>query len=518
MQAQKDTTLVRTVVVENQYAPNLLPATKLNLYPGVEEDTPSTHSFQYARSLRPVTGWGRDVMPLLGDTFADAPAHRGYVRLGYGTHGQAEAAAGYLWDITDDDRLQADLSLDGWDGKHPTLRGQNWTSRLYQSRLGLDYRHRFRQYALTLGGEWQNTVFNYLPWDEVYHHQRFTQYDIHAGLSSTDRELPLQFTLQTGFRTFSTHQPREKQVHTVGDVWAPISQTQRVGVAFTMDNTFYSVKEGQNLFDNTTAVGLNPYYAYDDEDWRLRLGVHVDPLLGGDDKGVDVAPDIRLERVMGGNSVIYLQAVGGRELNDFRRLASVSPYAVIPSSVRATYVPLNATFGFKMSPLAGWWFHVYGGYQIRQHELFAQISDAAAYEYVAFRQAKGKVGFGGAELKYTYKDVLDVAAQCTLYSWSVDEAEDEAVLLAYKPRYEGHIHADWHLFPELKIQAGFEYTDRRAAGDASVQNLYTGAAYELEHSFTVFARVNNLLNKEYRGVNLYPADKLGFRAGIQWRF
>jgi hypothetical protein len=526
--AQKDSTLNRTVVVENQYNPLLQEATKLNLYPAVEEPKAANRSFDYARSLRPVADWGQNEMPLLQRLTADELAPRGYLRLGYGLRGRADVAAGYTWDLTDNDRLSAAFALDGWDGKR-SLGDDSWTSRLYRTQAGADYRHRFQQYDLTLGAEWRNTVFNYIPLTPAYQHQRFTEGDIHAGLRTTDRTLPLQFSLQTGYRSFLVAHPSrvtEKQIHTLGQLWAPINEEQRVGVDFGMDNTFYSAKSSAGTDetairpDSYTSLQLNPYFAYENEDWRLRLGVHVDPLLGGPDKGVDVAPDVRLERLFNGNSVLYLHALGGRELNDFRRLSAVTPYAGIPSQAIPTYVQLNATLGFKMSPLPGWWLHVYGGYQVRNDELFASLTDDAPYVYAAFEQAKGKLTFGGAEVKYAYKDVLDITAKANAYGWKTDAATDEAeeALLRFKPRYDWNLQAEGKVYEGIRIQAGFEYVDRRQSGDKSVQNLYTGASVTPVRNVTIFARVNNLLNKQYVGTDFYPAEKLGFIAGVKWLF
>jgi hypothetical protein len=542
--AQKDSTMNRTVVVENQYNPYLMEATKLNLYPAVEEPKATARSFDYARSVRPVSDWGRNEMPLLSPYSPEVQPKRGCAWLSYGLRGRVDAGAAYTWDLTDNDRLAAGVRLDGWDGKR-----DDWTSRMYRTQAHLDYRHRFEQYEFRVGAGWKNEVFNYLPnpFAETpgYPYQRFSEGDFHVAVNTTDKELPLQFTLQTGLRTFLVAHdlnygegytdgddvigdyeniPRitEKQVHTVGDLWAPINETQRVGVSFTMDNTFYSVNEKkyltENPMDNFTAIGLNPYFAYEDADWRIRLGVHVDPLLGGPDKGLDVAPDIRLERVFNANSVLYLQAEGGREVNDFRRLTAITPYTNIPKEVVPTYVRLNTMLGFKISPVPGLWFHVFGGYQIRDHELFATLHEGAPYVYPAFTQLKGKVGLGGAEVKYAYKDVFDVTAKATAYSWSLDKEVNEAIYLAYKPRYEWSLEAQGKVMDGLKIQAGFEYTDRRKDGDTAVQNLYTGASYALVHDLTVFARVNNILNKEYLDRNLYPAEKLGFIVGLGWKF
>lgn len=93
---EQDTTLVRTVVVENQYNPTVMDASKINVLPKVEEPTvPKTH-IDYATSLRPVSAWNYQAMqPIVKDWKADA-AYRGYLRAGYGNNGNVDARLGYL--------------------------------------------------------------------------------------------------------------------------------------------------------------------------------------------------------------------------------------------------------------------------------------------------------------------------------------------------------------------------------------------------------------------------------------
>ena len=120
---QQDTTLVRTVVVENQYNPTVMDASKINVLPKVEEPTvPKTH-IDYATSLRPVSAWNYQAMqPIVKDWKADA-AYRGYLRAGYGNNGNVDARLGYLWDISKQDRLNLAASFDGWNGD---LNGWSW--------------------------------------------------------------------------------------------------------------------------------------------------------------------------------------------------------------------------------------------------------------------------------------------------------------------------------------------------------------------------------------------------------
>lgn len=292
--------------------------------------------------------------------------------------------AGYLWNITGKDRLKVGVSLDGMNGKLKHWNAEDWKSRFYSTEFRLDYSHDFSKVTLNLGGGLQSQVFNYMPDSEMHtasaratDKQHHTLGDFHIGVSSRDESLPLQFTLQTGLKYFGIKYPldysgnastgKEKIVHTEGDVWGKLDNEQRVGIRFEMDNLFYS---SDSLMGNYTSLGLNPYYMLESDDWRVRVGAHVD-WQSGEDSGIDVSPDVKAEYLFSESYVLYLHALGGRELNDYRRLNAFSPYWSLNARMPSTYVPLNATLGFKASPVNGLWFNVFGGYRISKDELFA---------------------------------------------------------------------------------------------------------------------------------------------------
>ena len=98
--AQQDSTLNRTVVVENEYNPNIMDASKINVLPRVEEPAVMKKGIEYATALRPVSAWTYESMSPITREWAMNRAKRGYVRAGYGNYGNVDFKAGYLWDIT----------------------------------------------------------------------------------------------------------------------------------------------------------------------------------------------------------------------------------------------------------------------------------------------------------------------------------------------------------------------------------------------------------------------------------
>lgn len=530
LHAQQDSTLNRTVVVENEYNPDIMDASKINVLPKVEEPAVVKQGIEYATALRPVSSWTYENMSPITREWPMPDAKRGYLRAGYGNYGNVDVKAGYVWDMTKQDRLQVKLSFDGWNGTLKDREEKDWKSRFYATDVRLGYAHQFRKVTLDLGGGFGSQVFNYLPVSvpESIDRQHHTLGDFHIGLSSRDQSSPVGFSLQTGMQYFGIKHPldyesdgKEKKIHTIGNIWKNLDGGQRFGIGFSMDNLSYS---SDTLMSNYTSLGLNPYYVLENDDWHLRFGAHVD-WQSGDDSGVDVASDVKVEYLFSDSYVLYLHALGGRELNDYCRLNGFSPYWSLRSKIASTYVPVNATLGFKASPANGLWIHLFGGYRVSNDELSCVLMEKEkAFYYTRFLQADAKTAYGGAEVKYGYKDWFDVSLKGVFYSWDTDH-DSEEWFLSSKPKAEVTFSAEAKIVGGLKVNVGYEYVQRNSyttdAGDLSlgnISNLNVGACYAIMDNLSVFGRVNNLLNKQYYHEYGYPAEKLNVLAGLSLKF
>ena len=531
---QQDTTLVRSVVVENQYNPTVMDASKINVLPKVEEPTVPKAHIDYANSVRPVASWANQSMnPIVRDWTPDA-AYRGYLRAGYGNNGNVDARLGYLWDISNKDRLNVEASLGGWNGELTDRNGEDWTSRLYNTRLGLDYRHTFKKMDLMLGGAYRSQVFNYMNPQYYYGNlsrsvenpsgrQHQTMANAHLGIASTDKDMPVQYIGEVGMNLFKQKYPTniaegsENNFYLRGDVWKPFND-QSFGLAWDFNTYSYSMDD----MKGTTSLELNPYYGYENDDWRIRLGAHVDWWSGIDDE-VNFSPDVNVEYIFSDSYVFYAKVGGGRENKSLMELTDFSPYWTLSHPyILPTYMSLDAAIGLKASPMNGLWFNLTGGYQIREDDLFWKLVDASA-SYLGFEQGKSKVAYGSAELKYDYKDLFDLGLKATYYHWKGDKMEGldqyaEERLLALKPEMELNAEVGFKPVQALRINAGYEYVKRAEEIYDPISNLYVGADYALMKNLSIFAKANNLLNKEYVRADAYPAQKLNFLAGLSLQF
>ena len=549
LHAQQDSTLNRTVVVENEYNPTVMDASKINVMPKMNEPKATKKNIDYATSLRPVSAWDYQVMSPVVRDWQTGGAYRGYLHAGYGNNGNVDLGVGYLWNISEKDRLNISASLDGWNGE---LKGghrlfmdwsaKEWTSRLYNTKVEVDYKHSFKQMDLYLGGNFRSQVFTYMPSEIMIggpiesgvYPQRQTLADGHLGFASTDKEMPVGFSAEVGMNYFKINHEtlelgvgNETNLYAKGDVWKRLNEENRFGLKVKFDNYDYSINKGNGAgIDNASAIDLNPYYSMENERWRIRLGANID-WWGGDDDKLYLSPDVHAEYVFAGNYVVYAQAVGGRCTHSFYELSSqFSPYWLTDRLI-STYTTLDAAIGLKASPANGWWFNLTGGYRISENDLNPYLNFDGRSSYTALAQGKSNVLYGRAELEYNYKDLWNVYLKGTYYHWDWKELYDSQdigkennfmELVGLMPEVEVSAGVGAKVMEGLQVNVGYDYVKRTNEIYEPVSNLHLDATYALIKDLQVYGKINNLLGKEYVRPDGYPAQGFNFLAGISFQF
>ena len=151
--------------------------------------------------------------------------------------------------------------------------------------------------------------------------------------------MPLRFRAETNLLLYQRQHDlmvsniKENIVRTKADVTGSISDEQTIGVAFAMNNIFY----GDERFESHTSADFNPYYLFQNDDWRIRLGAHVD-LAFGFGKQFRAAPDVDIQYIFSDSYILYAQGKGGRLQNDFRRLETITPYGITNQQIGRAHV------------------------------------------------------------------------------------------------------------------------------------------------------------------------------------
>ncbi len=526
----KDSTMNRTVVVEQDYNPDIMDASKVNVVPTVEPPSVSKNPVKYDASLVPSGQIPPNTMKAYTGKEVQDKSLPGYARLGYGNYGNLDAQANYRFALPSNNELNLSFNMNGMNGKldQPDASGK-WDAHYYRTRAGLDYLHAFRKLDFNAAVHFGLSNFNFRPERDAYGNQKFSSGDVHFGVKSTDDNLPVQFTAETNLmfyqrkRDIYTTDTKENMIRTKANVFAPISENQHIGLALTMDNVFYK----NNVYDNYTSLQLNPYFLFQTEDWKMRLAAHTD-LAFGFGKSIRIAPDFTAQYTFSDSYMLYAQATGGRQTNDFRRLEALCPYGEIgyANQLDATYEQLNAALGMKASPLTGLWFNLYGGYQDLKNDLYQYPTSITLPADGAMPSLLLQTGnthnvYAGLEMSYDYKSLFTIAAKGIYRNWTASDKTKEDHILYFKPSFEGNIHVDFHPVSTTLVNIGFQYTKREDVQPTSadaVENLYVGGSYNLFKGISIYARVNNLLNKDYQYYVGYPSEGFNFVGGVSFQF
>lgn len=545
-QHKNDSTVNRTVVVENQYNPEVMDAFKVNVLPKIEEPAVAKTQIDYASAIHPLGSFPVTHMDAMERELSPEKARRGYVRLAYGNRNNTDLKGAYLWNITDRDVLDVMATFHGYSGNIgagydfdrvtdiPTLNYDGeWKHRFFRTGTSLKYTHDFDKVSMYVGGDFASQVFSYMPnlfesflqseektEAPSFGHQLFMSGGGYVGVSSVKDALPVEFAFQTGYKMFNRKHGiyipegiSESVVNTKGYISAGIDDRQDIGVTFGMDNVFYD-----KSFSSYSLIKLRPYYSVKTESVSFTAGVNVDFQISNDG-GLKLSPDVRFDYTFADNYLLYVHVTGNTRLNDFGTINGFSPFWVQPIQLNTSYTPYDAKLGLKASPVAGFGLGIYGGYRETRNELFSMPYADGGGIYNGIAQAKARVAYAGLSVDYSFRDILDFGLNGNFYSWDVQKEMEK--LLWLKPLYSIGFNARAKVFKGFHATAEYTYEGRKKTlgikADA-VNELNIGAEYLFNDRVNVFLKMNNLLNKNYVTESGYPVQGFNVMAGVSLNF
>ena len=552
-QQKNDSTVNRTVVVENQYNPEVMDAFKVNVLPKIEEPAVAKTQIDYASAIHPLGSFPVTHMDAMERELSPEKARRGYVRLAYGNRNNTDLKGAYLWNITDRDVLDVMATFHGYSGNIgagydfdpvsydiPVLNyDKEWKHRFFRTGASLKYTHDFDKVSMYVGGDFASQVFSYMPnlfesflqseektEAPSFGHQLFMSGGGYVGVSSVKDALPVEFAFQTGYKMFNRKHGiyipggiSESVVNTKGYISAGIDDRQDIGVTFGMDNVFYD-----KSFSSYSLIKLRPYYSVKTESVSFTAGVNVDFQISNDG-GLKLSPDVRFDYTFADNYLLYVHVTGNTRLNDFGTINGFSPFWVqspiynFPLQLNTTYTPYDAKIGLKASPLTNLGFGIYAGYRETRNELFSMPYSDEGGIYNGIAQAKARVAYAGLSVDYSFRDILDFGLNGNFYSWDVQKEMEK--LLWLKPLYSIGFNARAKVFKGFHATAEYTYEGRKKTlgikADA-VNELNIGAEYLFNDRVNVFLKLNNLLNKNYVTESGYPVQGFNVMAGVSLNF
>ncbi|MBR2161892.1 MAG: TonB-dependent receptor [Bacteroidaceae bacterium] len=536
-----DTTVTRTVVVEQEYTPDILDAQKINVLPKVEPLQSSQKQVEYATILGAASNLPTSTMPILAGKDIQSLAFPGYVRFGLGLPGAVDFLGNYRYAITPEDELNVYALFNGTKGDRDVEDAYIWEgARFYQTRAGIDYTHTFDRSKLDLGTHLGVANFN-MPQSYWGGNQNLTSGDLHVGYRSADDNQSIIYNLETNLMLYkrghdqSVTNLKETGISSKGNILAPLENQQSVGIGFQLDNRFYSgVEFNDQKYKTNHFLDLNPYYVYDNKGWKLHLGAHIGYGFGLQSK-LRVAPDALAEYGFEDHYLFYAAATGGHVMNDFRRIEQLSPYGQLDfNQPRTTFEQVNARAGIKGSPAIGFAFNVFAGYQnlkddagfMFENYYYGSDTPPANYRwndyFISLFQADTHNFYGGFALDYDYQGAVALHADGTFRGWGSEKDNWYAEqLLCFKPTVEFNLFVTGKPLSTLPITVGYQHASRKGTDNYSPKamgNLYATASYQIYKELSVYACLNNILGQKYQYYAGVPAQGFNFVGGISYSF
>ncbi len=511
---KKDTVKARTVVVEQEYTPNKRKAKRLLLTPESNRPGATNKASKFDTSIQ-------DKDQVVSGVMSATPASTGLfeaplnsLHMGYGANNYTVFDANFLTQLSEQDKLQGYIGLHGFDDDDISRRTYTTTARV-------NYQHKMSDRILEASGEVDNHVFNYRPGGN----QRHTSTDWSLRYDSRGKDWVVPFHNKIRLTTFNEAHPvldddnTETRLQIISGAQVKPNEHFSIGGDVEINSFWYSLDgkemsringgnefEIENELKNYSTASLRPYFMFAPNNWSIKMGASVDLSFdNGDD--IRVAPDVQAEYDLGHGSVFYANATGGKIINDYRNMASVSPYSLLLLRNVDAYEQLNANLGLRMSPVMGLWMNLCAGYQnlddyLVQAPIFVQIpaNQGPAYDLVGAADLdRFYLTFDG---QYTDNDWGLIDWKFALYNNDIDEAEELQCML---PVFSLKLGVEYNILDTVRMRLGYHYEARDAdaaeetfGGEVDdISNLSLSVTLPIHDNIEIWGSVVNLLDEEY---------------------
>lgn len=506
--------LDNTVEVTNEVKTEAAEATKVGVKAQVAETQVTHYPMSYAVEAQPLTHYAEEVLANYESEEVWKGNKKKYVHIGGGSHGNVDAMAAWQIDLNEKNMLNADFSLQGFNGKvkrESPVGVRNWQSRDYRNRATLAYRHLLDGGAdFRIEGAFENRVFNYLNVPASTDKQHDVLGAVSAGISpctlgdlTLDASAHVKFFSQN-YVTSLKEGLGETLLGLNANGFYRMADEHGLGLGVEFVHTAYGNEELAGI----TRLRFTPHYIYGNEQMELKLGVFAST------KG-HVAPDARVAWHLDCKSDVYAQVRGYEEDNDFRRLSELHPcFAIVgdvwgrKTKMEATYHQTDVRVGYRFKDWNGFGGDLNAGFETAKNhaelECVPQI-DNEGYSWVGL--VKNRCFYLNADFSYAYADVVNVEArnQLNMESDRNDEGKWESGsyecplldvdwTINVKVVKNLHVGLDWRLLLYNNPDLGEGTCKRPDSANLGANIRYT---VPMRLPFTIFIKGDNLLNSRF---------------------
>ncbi|WP_036930407.1 hypothetical protein [Prevotella sp. 10(H)] len=524
--AQKDSTLIRQVMLERDYNPTLQDASKVNTQPFIYSPEIKAKELKFVSSVPRITITNNQlgsVKPSDIRTGVDFNKKRGYLVLGAGNNSNLEGAFGYR--IVNGERDRLDIfathssSSSNVDYIQKGYTFDEAKAKYSASRGNLKYQHIFDPSVLWFDASFYNTSYNYYgnpfipaissvayPLD-LTSRQNVDVFSIGAGLKSSDNnEGVLKYYGNLNYQHFKTKYgpylpdsgPKGGQLDLALDFYTDFGSDRMVGVKGSLMNQSFSSSDNflEDTYHALTSVTATPYIKFQGGSWDADLGVNVSYTADVKNKFL-FSPNVKASIHINELNTFYGEITGGINNNTFLDILQENRYVDMNSRVEYSKTLFDGKIGFKSGVVSGFEFDIFAGYKKtdKDHLYLSQslYNPLPGESYPEGVRMWGNVGkplyanigtghFGGL-IRTKLIPYTDLSAKITAYFYDVkyvngnitriDKDAIEEKKAWGRPTFTAELNADIKPIDKLTFNLNYQYAGGRKTLYSNFMNPVT---------------------------------------------
>lgn len=473
--AQKDSTLIRQVLLERDYNPTLQDASKVNTQPSIYSPVIKAKELKFVSTVPQITLTNNKLgsaAPSDINTGVDFSKKRGYLVLGAGNNSNLEGAFGYRLVNGNRDRLDVFATHSSTSANVDYINADLYTmdeakAKYSASKINLKYQHMFDPSVLWFDASFYNTSYNYYgnpfisesvalspaayPFD-LDSRQNVDVFSIGAGLKSSDRNQGiLKYKGGVRYQNFKSKYgiytnedgPKGGQLDLDADFYTEFGSDRSIGVkGFIMNQSFSGKSETlENAFHGFTNITATPYIKFQGGNWDADLGVNVSGMLDAKTKFM-ASPNVKAAIHINDVNTFYGEVTGGVNNNTYLDILQENRYVNPIARVEYSKTLFDARLGFRSGVVSGFEFDIFAGYKKtdKDHLYLAQsLYDPSSSTYIPDALTWGNVGTPlyanigtghvGGLLKTKLIPYTDLSAKITAYFYDVKYVNGNVTLI-----------------------------------------------------------------------------------------
>ncbi len=547
----QDSLLRRQMELEREFNPTLLDADKINSLPALREPTIQKANTNYS------TWSGRIAPPLEislpgpGEKNTEIPysTKKGYLFFNAGNYANMNGGVGYRPVDNERHKLAFTFLHNSTNGDISYVQNSDpATNNAYlMDNLGqLNYNHLADALRLNMHISYLDSRFNY--YGNTFGNTRFYQnkknnlgaLNAKVSLESTENDI-LNYSGFVDFNNFKTNMSESivndwmkgNQIHAGVGFDKPFGDTSsKIGVDGSIFTVLY-----KGVADNYFLINASPYIGFNGPNRHAKLGADILFQTSGSTK-IRVVPNVDLQLGFTEYSSIYATIHGGFDHNTLLDMMNESRYFLTDEPVKPSFSHIDLEGGLKIGELNGFRFDIFGGYRKTDDEHFLilqgrDISDINRPFIESLKPIYGNLSHsfvGGmiqsniwSPLNITLrlkKNFFDVSAESTSNDVEINN------LMAYnQPGLEADVRASLEIINNLKLTLNYYMAIDRWTyfNDINIEmnninDLNLGAIYEINDSFSLNIKANNILSQKYDIWYGYPAQEINVAGGFTFKF